>query len=167
VTALAPGELIAGPSSSGLVLTFLMRQHPALGAAGLEPNAGRASTCAKTAKVSCPAPRFSVQRFAECSRSLPARAVTPRSHGCPDGVVPTHGVRDVLARQTVFHQLPTPARYSGLNTANAVWVYRPSGVQIPEPPPCPAVRGHVAAWLDCSADEGPSTAMVRSGGFSV
>src|SRR3954463_3738036 len=62
-----------------------------------------------------------------------------RSHrghtDAPDGLGPAQPVPDVFAGQAVFDQLPPPARCAGLNPANAVWVHRPSGVQIPEPPP--------------------------------
>jgi len=41
------------------------------------------------------------------------------------------------AGQAGCHLLPRTASDGGQSPANAVWVYRPSGVQIPEPPPLP------------------------------
>ena len=40
------------------------------------------------------------------------------------------------AGQAGCRQLPRTVLDGGHSPASAVWVYRPSGVQIPEPPPC-------------------------------
>src|SRR4051794_24750691 len=58
-----------------------------------------------------------------------------RARNAPDPVGPAESRCCKTAAQAGCHPLPRTVSDGGHGPANAVWVHRPSGVQIPEPPP--------------------------------
>ena len=78
--------------------------------------------------ASCNSPGTAPQR--QCG----VGTVTPRSHRCRIGSDDSLLLRTFSQVRRCFTNCPRLLGYAGRNTANAVWVHRPSGVQIPEPP---------------------------------